>query len=274
MLQKRWVRWILAVVITLTAVVYQRMSGPTYPLRGTVDIDGQTVQYRLIRSHGGDGGAEVTLDFNNSEYKAFLVYKRFKVQEDWQTKAMSFDDGSLKGVLPHQPPAGKLEYYLLLQKSNDKIVIPAHKSVVIRFKGGVPAAVLIPHILFMFIAMLMSIAAGLEAAAASERIFRYTLIATVTLILGGMILGPIVQKFAFGEYWTGIPWGWDLTDNKTLFALIGWLAAVIKTYKDGIKGRWWVVAATVILLLVYSIPHSAMGSELNYETMEVSTGEI
>ena len=41
-----------------------------------------------------------------------------------------------------------------------------------------------------------------------------------SLFLGGMLLGPIVQNFAFGDYWTGIPFGWDLTDNKTLLAAI------------------------------------------------------
>jgi hypothetical protein len=274
MLQKKWVRWVLAVVITLTAVVYQRMSGPTYPLRGTVNVDGETVKYRLVRSHGGDGGAEVTLVLSDSSYTGYLIYKRYKVREDWHKKVMKYSGGALRAELPHQPPAGKLEYYILLRKTDSKVVIPPRKSVVIRFKGAVPGSVLIPHILFMFIAMFMSIAAGLEAFAGGEKIFRYTLITTITLIIGGMILGPIVQKFAFGEYWTGIPWGWDLTDNKTLFALLGWLLALVKSYKSGIKGRWWVVAAAVLLLLVYSIPHSAMGSELNYETMKVTTGNV
>ncbi len=274
MLQKKWIRWSLAVLITLIAVIYQRMSGPTYPLRGSVQVDGQNVKYKLIRSHGGEGDAMVTLDFDNPVYKAYLIYKRYKVDEDWQKVAMKSEGKKLKAALPHQPPAGKLEYYVLLRKGDRKIALPPHKSVVIRFKGGVPAAVLIPHILFMFIAMFMSNMAGLEAFASGEKIYRYTLIATSALIIGGMILGPLVQKFAFGEYWTGIPWGWDLTDNKTLFALLGWLLAAIKTRKSPVQGRWWVVAAALILILVYSIPHSAMGSELNYETMKVSTGNV
>ena len=274
MLQKKWVRWTLATLITLTAVVYQRMSGPTYPLRGSVEVDGQSVDYKLVRSHGGEGGAVVNLDFNNPSYKAFLIYKRYKVKEDWQKIEMKNNGETVSAELPHQPPAGKLEYYILLQKDEEKIAVPPHKSVVIRFKGAVPAAVLIPHILFMFIAMFMSNVAGFEALAGGDKIYKYTLIATLTLIIGGMILGPIVQKFAFGEYWTGIPWGWDLTDNKTLFALIGWIAALFKTRSDAVKGRWWVVAAALILIMVYSIPHSAMGSELNYETMKVSTGNV
>jgi hypothetical protein len=41
-----------------------------------------------------------------------------------------------------------------------------------------------------------------------------------------MILGPVVQYYAFGEFWTGVPFGWDLTDNKTLVAVIFWALAV------------------------------------------------
>ena len=47
-----------------------------------------------------------------------------------------------------------------------------------------------------------------------------------------MILGPIVQYYAFGDLWTGIPFGWDLTDNKTLIALIFWILAVVNEQKE------------------------------------------
>jgi len=33
-----------------------------------------------------------------------------------------------------------------------------------------------------------------------------------------------------------------------------------------------VIAAAIILLAMYSIPHSTLGSELNYETMQVQSG--
>ncbi|MCK7537691.1 MAG: hypothetical protein MZV63_45435 [Marinilabiliales bacterium] len=47
----------------------------------------------------------------------------------------------------------------------------------------------------------------------------------------GMILGPVVQKYAFGDLWTGIPFGWDLTDNKTLIAVFAWILAVVMNRK-------------------------------------------
>ena len=120
--------------------------------------------------------------------------------------------------------------------------------------------------------MFLSTAAGLEALVKGKYIFQLTLWTSIFLFFGGMILGPVVQKFAFGEFWTGIPFGIDLTDNKTLIAMIAWLLALWKA-KNEKSGRYWVIAAAIILLAVYSIPHSTLGSELNYETMEIGQGD-
>ena len=56
---------------------------------------------------------------------------------------------------------------------------------------------------------------------------KYSFWTLVLFTAGGMILGPVVQYYAFGDLWTGIPFGWDLTDNKTLIALIFWILAVV-----------------------------------------------
>jgi hypothetical protein len=90
------------------------------------------------------------------------------------------------------------------------------------------------------------------------------------LLAGGMVLGPLVQKYAFGELWTGVPFGWDLTDNKTLISVIVWVVAVILNRKK--ERPAYTIAAALILLLVYSIPHSLFGSELDYATGVVTQG--
>lgn len=47
--------WVLALVLTLAMARYQRKTGPTYPVDGTVTVAGQTITYELLRSHGGPG---------------------------------------------------------------------------------------------------------------------------------------------------------------------------------------------------------------------------
>ncbi len=104
---------------------------------------------------------------------------------------------------------------------------------VIRFKDPVPAWILIPHVLVMFAGMLFSTAAGLAALDKKRNPRRLVLWAVVLLFVGGFVLGPLVQKFAFGVAWSGFPFGTDLTDNKTLIAFLFWIAALVA----GRKGK-------------------------------------
>ena len=64
----------------------------------------------------------------------------------------------------------------------------------------------------------------------------------------------------------------DLTDNKTLIAFVAWMFAVAMNWK---KDRpWATVIASIVTIVIFSIPHSLRGSELNYESGKVVTGFI
>jgi hypothetical protein len=123
----------------------------------------------------------------------------------------------------------------------------------------------------MFFAMMMSTRTGLEALFKGKRSYNFAWITVVSLFVGGLILGPVVQKYAFDAFWTGWPFGQDLTDNKTLAAWLFWALALWRLYKKP-ESRVWPVIAMVMLLAVYLIPHSMFGSELDYTTGEVNTG--
>jgi hypothetical protein len=72
-----------------------------------------------------------------------------------------------------------------------------------------------------------------------------------------------MQKYAFGVAWAGFPLGMDLTDNKTLIAFIFWIAALVAGRK-GRPARPFVLAASLVMLVIYLIPHSLLGSEFDY----------
>ena len=265
-------RLFLAFVLTISAAIYQRLTGPTHPVYGDVELGATTIDYKFNRSHDGPGDQPVSITVPDTSVDGYLVYRRFKANEAWKGMKLQRAGQELTGSLPHQPAAGKLEYFVWLNKDDVLITLPQNVSIITRFTGAVPMYVLLPHILIMFVAMFMSMAAGLEAIANGTRTHIFALWATFSLFLGGMILGPIVQKFAFDAYWTGFPWGMDLTDNKTLVAMIAWIAAAWRG-RNNKNAKWWVISASIILLIVYLIPHSVMGSELNYETMKVEVGE-
>ena len=273
---KKFILWFLAFVITLSAAVYQRMTGPTYPKRLNVTVNNTVHELKLVRSLSLIEKSEVRLDLSDSNIGAKLFFKQYKSESEYQVADFNYradpKHGGFFAEIPQQPAAGKLQYYFEITDLNGSHSYLKDNPVVIRFKGDVPAFILVPHILLMFVAMLFSTLAGLMAVIKYPMFKKYAFWTLILFIAGGMVLGPIVQFFAFGDFWTGVPFGWDLTDNKTLIALIFWILAVVMNRKS--EKPLYTVLAAVVLLLVFSIPHSLFGSELNISTGQVTQGII
>ncbi len=281
--------WLLAFIITLAAAYYQRKTGPTYPKKVNVTLNDTVYELKLVRSIGLDERPQVILDINDTSIKAVLFYKRYKTTDDYQATdfiykvypVQSFvmnkifkitEERGFFADVPPQPPAGKLQYYIELTDIRGTQTIMKDTPLIIRFKEGVPWYILLPHVLVMFTAMLFSTVSGLMSVTKVPEYKKFGTWTLILLIAGGFILGPIVQKIAFGEFWTGVPFGWDLTDNKTLIVIIFWILAVVMNRKK--KRPYYMAVAAIILLIVFSIPHSLFGSEFDYSTGEVTQGII
>jgi hypothetical protein len=251
--------WLLAGAVTIAAAFYQRLTGPTHPARGRTSIGRSVVVYKLPRSADTGRDCEVELRVPDQALSGRLEYRPAGSREPLRAVPLDRKGEILVGLLPEQPAAGKLAYRVLLLEGNEERSLTGDRPVTVRFKGAVPAAVLYPHILIMFLGMLLSTRAGLTAAFRQGPTRTYARWAIGLLITGGMIFGPIVQKIAFGAFWTGFPLGHDLTDSKTLLSVAVWLAALIIGRK-GRPARGWVLAASLVTLAVYIVPHSLLGS--------------
>jgi hypothetical protein len=279
-MKKSILLWLIAFVLTVITAVYQRLTGPTYPVTGEVIINSEVVKYKLDRTHGGEGDHPIEISVDDETICGELLWKRYKTDDEWTSIEMTRHDKILVASLPHQPPAGKLVYYIILQKDEEVVTIPTNSEVIIRFKGDVPISFLIPHIIFIFGAMLLSTRTGLEyfsakggyASGVNEgKSFKpLTILTFVFVIIGGFILGPIIQYYAFGAFWTGFPFGHDLTDNKILVGFIGWLLALIALYKFKNPKRW-IIFASILMFIIFLIPHSLLGSELDYNELDNKT---
>lgn len=286
---KKFILWSLALLITVGAAVYQRRTGPTYPKRLTITVNNSIANLKLVRSLSLNEKPQIRLNINDTSAKAKLFYKIYKSDAAYQDVPFIYNVFPVKSPVmnkvfhiyeekgffasvPQQPPAGKVQYYFEVTDSHGTKTYENDTPIVIRFKGGVPASILVPHILLMFIAMLFSTLAGLMSLIKYPLYKKYAVWTLLLFIAGGFILGPLVQYYAFGDLWTGIPFGWDLTDNKTLIAGIFWILAVVMNRNK--ERPFYVVLAAIVLLLVFSIPHSMFGSELNQATGKVTTGII
>ena len=264
--------WIFALLLTLAAAFYQRQTGPTLPVKTEVNTGIQKFPVTFPRSFAGKADCPIVLRIPDITVKGVLSYRKYPTKDEMTKVDLVREGDQLLGKLPNQPPAGKIEYKVDLEKDGTSLVFDPATPVVIRFRGDVPATILIPHILLMFLAMFFSNVTGIYAL---FRIRHYKYLATITfaiLFVGGMIFGPMVQKFAFNELWAGVPFGWDLTDNKTLIAVLFWLLALVMIGKK--SAAYWIILASLITIVIFTIPHSLYGSQLNQETGKIIQGFI
>jgi len=271
--------WAVAVALTLACFAFQNRTGPTYPLEGKFETARGEVAFKFLRSEEIGTGLRIMLrDPVPDGVTARVRYRRYKSNDGWSEKPMAAGTfrfsrrGSTEEVrglgveLPSLPErAGKYEYVVLVDDGAGTRSVTGDRPVYARYKAPVPRVVLLVHILLIFLSMTLAIRTGLEAMVGGK--VRGLLWATIgSLVLGAFVMGPIVQKYAFGVWWSGVPFGYDWTDNKVLVELVAWLgaAAVALLSRRPERVRAAVVAATVVTLAVYFIPHSIFGSEYDY----------
>jgi hypothetical protein len=267
-----WVLWTLAVIIMLAAADFQERTGPTKEFKGSFTAGGAEYGFELVRSGNTDADAPVTVPDPGNGLRGEVHYKRYPTDDPITVLPMESVAGELQALLPAQPAAGKMEYFVVLESAEGTVRIPEDDSLIIRFKDPVPIWILVPHIIFMFIGLLVGVRTSLGAAVYPVALKRLVWTTLGLMTVGGMILGPIVQKYAFGAFWTGWPFGYDLTDNKTLIMWIVWVGVALilsrrPSPRDWIS-RGAILVAAVVMMTVYLIPHSLRGSELDYSQLE------
>jgi len=266
------VLWVLAVIIMFAAADYQERTGPTKEFKGSFSFAGGDHLFELVRSGNTDADAPVLVPDPGGGFTGQVYFKRYPTDGPFTHIPMESIAGDLQGLLPAQLAAGKLEYYVMLESPEGSMRIPEQDTLIIRFKDPVPLGVLVPHVIFMFIALLVGVRTAVGAAFYPVGLRKLAWTTLGLMSIGGMILGPIVQKYAFGAFWTGWPFGYDLTDNKTLIMWIVWVGVVGILAKRPSPKDWLargaVLAAAAVMMAVYLIPHSLRGSELDYSELD------
>ena len=271
--------WVLSAIVTLAFFTYQDKTGPTYPLEGTLHTSAGVVKFEFLRSEViGNDLSIMLIDPVPDGVKGYVKYRRYKSNDEWkilpfERRVFEFSrhghTEKISGLGVSLPSlherAGKYEYFVYLQvDSGEPFSVTGDKPVYARYKGSVPIPVIAMHVLIIFLSMLLAMRTLFEAVLDGN----YNRLAWATLLtfsLGAFLFGPWVQWYAFGVWWSGIPFGYDWTDNKVLLELAVWIWVVIAN-RGGRRNRLSVYVAGAVTLLVYFIPHSLFGSEYNYKT--------
>ena len=272
--------WCLAIVLTLLTFLYQDTTGPTEPIKRDFQTAKGVVHTDFIRSENiGTDLTVMLLDPVPQGVTAEVKYRRYASNDQYKTlpmgkiEATTERHGSTENVsgigvrLPSlHERAGKYEYYVYISDgSGPPVSVTGDAPIFARYKAAVPTAVLVVHILVIFASMMFALRTVMESLRKKGSYVWMIWATLISLVLGAFVMGPLVQWYAFNVWWSGIPYGFDWTDNKVLVELAFWVfALVMNTGKR--RARWSVWIAGIVTLAVYFIPHSIFGSEYNYRT--------
>jgi hypothetical protein len=87
---KKFILWSLAFIITISAAIYQRHTGPTYPKDLDVTLNNNLYELKLVRSLALDERAEVKLSIPDTSVKARLFFKRYLTNDEYQISEFSY----------------------------------------------------------------------------------------------------------------------------------------------------------------------------------------
>jgi hypothetical protein len=272
--------WVLAAALTLGTFLYQDKTGPTQPIEREFSTSKGTLHTKFLRSEniGTDLAVMFTAPVPDG-VTAKVKYRRYTTNDPWTTvdmKPLSVtvsrrgETEQVKGLgvlLPSlQERAGKYEYFVLISDgTGDPVSFTGEKPIYARYKGAVPTPVLIVHILVIFVSMTFGIRTVFESLRKGGNYVWMIWATLISLLIGAFVLGPLVQWYAFRVWWSGVPFGFDWTDNKVLVELVFWVFALAMNWGKR-RAPWAVWLAGAVMLVVYFIPHSVFGSEYNYST--------
>jgi hypothetical protein len=264
---KQSIGWFISIIITLSVAVFQFLMGKADPLATEVTIGKQRYQCELKRSFIGSSDCPVILPVRDITVSGYILFKKFPSDDDSFRIDFIRQGDKLVAKLPVQPPSGRLEYRIILEREGKSILINQDKPVIIRFLGKVPLTALILHGFFVLLTLLLITYAGILAAFGIKT-YRGLIYLNVVLLLGVVFfLQPVVHKYSLNQWWTCLPNSWELSDNKLFFALIVWLLMAYYNFKKARRGL--VIVSSIISILLFSVPHGFPGSTHEPVTMEI-----
>lgn len=267
----KFTRYGIALFITIALLGLARRISTRHPTDYSSQIGDITASHRTITEDFGDGPV-LDVALSSPESLTTVVYYSETDGGPYTVDTLTMTSAGFTGELPVLKKGSKWFYRIELFKDGESVAkFPPYGSQFIKFKGHVPGHILIPHIFFMFATAffgLLTVVLAFDLARGKgdlKKAVRYLLWTVIAAFIGGFPLGYLVAYAAFGVGWGGIPFGWDITDNKTVLLFVFWFVTLILARK-GLKGEKMAISNSTYLVLTvvslavtiftFMIPHS------------------
>jgi len=283
-------RFILAAALTLVMLYVARTNSRGQPDHLSYSESGVAFDIITVPKAPENGSARITVGIAGAvtpDSKSVVRYTESDQDaqtglSEYATVALETEDTAL-GIYCTDVavgPRGDKVYYYFEVLDGDNNVRAAFtrdggQPFVLKSIGQVPTAVVVCHVVLMFLTVFFVALALIHACVLirtggdTRLLARNFLLAALFAVLGGGCpFGFAMNWYAFGTIWEGVPFGTDATDNKTQLIFVYLVYLVLASFGSLTRGRWgrdlfspgvlgWFgVSAFVLMITIYLIPHS------------------
>ena len=249
-MHKTIILWISAIVITFLAGYIYNITDKTYPVTGTIGVEGKKVSYMLEKIHYGPDDFSVIIRTDIPDLAGMIKWRNINESEYWYEAQMRGGEKVLIGEIPLQSPLKQIEYKILLSYNDGKYGLAGGMPVPLKFYSKVPVPVKFFNGFLIYLILFLAVRTGLESFSTNQKIKKYSFVTvTVTLLFTAMI-HPLYLSYKYGYINNQIPPIDNLFPWYSVLLLVVWIVFTVIHFKVE-NPKPFAAASMLITIAVY-----------------------
>ncbi|MDR3611607.1 MAG: hypothetical protein P4L27_13645 [Ignavibacteriaceae bacterium] len=255
--------WLGTIIITFLAGYMHNVTGPDYPVSGTIGIHGQKVTFKFDKIYSGNDSYNVIIKSDVKDVKAFLLWKDIppyhlspgllkQLPSVWHRAVMSDSGSFIKGRIPKHNPETFAAYRTELNYNGKQYFLPEDKPVTIKFLGYVNSSVMNIFYFVLFGGLILAVRTGLESFNNNRRIGMYTIFTCIFFFLYAVCLVPLKSSYELNALNHFVPPIHSLITFQSLSLLLLWIIGLSLIFNfKGNKIIPLVLSSLTVILYIF-----------------------
>lgn len=242
--------WIASFILTFLAGYIYNITDRTYPVSGTIGIEGYKVSYMFDKAHYGIDPYRIILRTDISDVKGKVKWRFTDEKDDWYESVLTSEEKILKGKIPFSSDLKEVEYKVELNHKDKEYHLAGGNSVKLKFYSKVPSPVKFFNSFLIYLILFLSIRTGLEYFNADQKIKKYSFITAVVALLFTAMIHPLYLSYKYGYINHSIPPVENLFPLYSILFLAVWVIFTIIHFKAK-NPKPFAGAAGILTIAIY-----------------------
>jgi len=263
-MKQNFILWLSSIIIAFLAGYMNNVTGPNYPVSGSIGLDGQPATFKFDRTYRGNDGYFVTVNTDEKDINAFLLYRNVpklsysKIIDSgstndigsWQKAEMNYSGKLYSGKLPVGKPGQKIMYRVELNYKGNKYYLPTDKAVTIQLWGKVNPEILRIYYFVLFLGLILAVRTGLEVFKDKPKVGIYTIFTVISFFLYAVCVVPLVKSYELNAINHSVPPVSQLVSVQSVSLMVLWIIGMIVIFNY--KGKKFIpITLTALTLIIY-----------------------